>query len=85
VISPQAIQPRGLVGAGKVGARRFGQIPERNRVPTPQAFEFYHALKDNHVDTRFVAAPRYGHFPTDPVGQEQVLRAWGGWIQQWSK
>lgn len=51
------------------------------RVPTPQAYEFYHALKDNHVDTRFVAAPRYGHFPSDPAGRESMLKLWIGWFE----
>lgn len=51
------------------------------RVPTPQAYEFYHALKDNHVETRFVAAPRYGHFPSDPAGREAVLKTWIGWFE----
>ncbi len=51
------------------------------RVPTPQAFEFYHALKDNHVDTRFVMAPRYGHFPSDPAGTEAITKLWIGWFE----
>jgi dipeptidyl aminopeptidase/acylaminoacyl peptidase len=55
------------------------------RVPVPQAFEMYQALKQRGVPVRFTAFPRPGHFPTDPVGQEQVLRAWTGWIEQWSK
>lgn len=55
------------------------------RVPVSQAYTFYHALRDRGVPVRFVAFPRYGHFPADPVGRERVLRAWVGWIQQWSK
>ncbi len=55
------------------------------RVPVPQAFELYQALKQRNVTVRFTAFPRPGHFPTDPVGQEQVLRAWTGWIEQWNK
>lgn len=51
------------------------------RVPTPQAYEFYHALKDNHVETRFVAAPRYGHFPNDPAGIESIFKLWIGWFE----
>jgi dipeptidyl aminopeptidase/acylaminoacyl peptidase len=51
------------------------------RVPTPQAFEFYHALKDNGVDTRFVMAPRYGHFPSDPAGTESMFKLWIGWFE----
>ncbi len=55
------------------------------RVPVPQAYELYHALKDRGVPVRFTVFPRAGHFPTDPVGQELVLRAWVGWIEQWSQ
>ena len=52
------------------------------RVPTPQAYEFYHALRDNHVEAKFVAAPRYGHFPSDPAGREAVLKLWIGWFEE---
>lgn len=55
------------------------------RVPVPQAFLLYHALKQRGVPVQFTVFPRYGHFPTDPVGQEQVMRAWVGWIERWSK
>jgi len=55
------------------------------RVPVPQAFLLYHALKQRAVPVQFTAFPRAGHFPADPVGQEQVLRAWIGWIERWSK
>jgi dipeptidyl aminopeptidase/acylaminoacyl peptidase len=55
------------------------------RVPVPQAYEFYHALRAHHVPVKFVAFPRYGHFPTDPIGREQVLRQWTGWFERWLK
>lgn len=55
------------------------------RVPVSQSFELYHALKERGVPVRFTAFPRYGHFPTDPVGQESVLRAWTGWFDRWMK
>ncbi len=55
------------------------------RVPVPQAFALYHALKQRGVPVQFTVFPRYGHFPSDPVGIEQVLRAWVGWIERWSK
>lgn len=55
------------------------------RVPIPQSYELYHALKARGVPVRFTVFPRTGHFPTDPVGQELVLRAWVGWIEQWSR
>lgn len=55
------------------------------RVPVPQAYMLYHALKERGVPVQFTAFPRPGHFPTDPVGMEQVMRAWVGWIERWSK
>jgi dipeptidyl aminopeptidase/acylaminoacyl peptidase len=55
------------------------------RVPVSQAYTFYHALSARHVPVKFVAFPRAGHFPTDPVGREQVLDAWVGWFDRWMK
>jgi dipeptidyl aminopeptidase/acylaminoacyl peptidase len=55
------------------------------RVPVSQAYTLYHALRDRGVPVQFTAFPRYGHFPADPVGREQALKAWIGWIERWSK
>ncbi|HEY1654124.1 MAG TPA: S9 family peptidase [Candidatus Tumulicola sp.] len=55
------------------------------RVPVSQSYVLYHALKERRVPVKFVAFPRSGHFPSDPVGQEIVLRAWSGWIDRWNK
>jgi dipeptidyl aminopeptidase/acylaminoacyl peptidase len=55
------------------------------RVPVPQSYAFYHALRAEHVPVEFVALPRYGHFPEDPVGREEVFRHWAGWFQRWFK
>ena len=55
------------------------------RVPVSQSYILYHALKERGVPVQFTVFPRYGHFPTDPVGQESVLRAWSGWIDRWMK
>lgn len=51
------------------------------RVPVSQSFEFYHALRDNGVEAKFVAMPRGGHFPADPAGAENVLKLWIGWFE----
>lgn len=50
------------------------------RVPTVQAYEFYHALKEMGKTVEFVAIPAYGHFPSDPVRQLEVYRRWAGWM-----
>ncbi|HEV2262312.1 MAG TPA: S9 family peptidase [Candidatus Rubrimentiphilum sp.] len=55
------------------------------RVPVSQAYTFYHALRDRHAQVKFMAFPRAGHFPSDPVGREIVLRAWAGWFDRWMK
>jgi dipeptidyl aminopeptidase/acylaminoacyl peptidase len=55
------------------------------RVPIPQSFEMYHALKDNGVTTRFIAYPVGGHFPGDPVRAADVMTRWMNWINQYLK
>ncbi len=55
------------------------------RVPIAQAYALYHALKDRGRTVTFVAYPRAGHFPTDPVGRESVLRQWSAWFERWMK
>jgi dipeptidyl aminopeptidase/acylaminoacyl peptidase len=53
------------------------------RVPVSQSYVLYHALNERHVPVTFTAFPRSGHFPTDPVGVEAVMRAWTGWFDRW--
>lgn len=55
------------------------------RVPITQSYALYHALADRGATVKFIAFPRSGHFPTDPVGREIVNRAWAGWFDQWLK
>ncbi len=55
------------------------------RVPVSQAYTFYHALRDRGVPVQFTAFPRSGHLPSDPIGREQALKAWAGWIERWTK
>lgn len=55
------------------------------RVPIPQSFEMYHALKDNGVTTEFYAYPVSGHFPSDPVHREDVLTRWNSWLNKYLK
>ena len=52
------------------------------RVPPTQAYKLYHALKDNGVETKFVAYPIPGHNAADPVRQRDVQRRWIEWIDQ---
>jgi dipeptidyl aminopeptidase/acylaminoacyl peptidase len=55
------------------------------RVPISQSYAFYHALHDRGRTVKFVAFPRAGHFPTDPVGRETALRTWSDWFDRWLK
>jgi dipeptidyl aminopeptidase/acylaminoacyl peptidase len=52
------------------------------RVPPTQAYKLYHALKDNGVETKFVAYPIPGHNAGDPIRQRDVQRRWIEWIDQ---
>jgi dipeptidyl aminopeptidase/acylaminoacyl peptidase len=51
------------------------------RVPVTQSYRLYHALKDNGVETKFVAFPVGGHFPSDPVRARAVSRYWLDWFE----
>jgi dipeptidyl aminopeptidase/acylaminoacyl peptidase len=55
------------------------------RVPIPQSFGLYRALKDNHVTTEFYAIPTGGHFPRDPVMQMDVDQRWVDWVATYLK
>ncbi len=50
------------------------------RVPTVQAYEFYHALREDGVTVEFDAIPAYGHFPPDPIQHFDVFKAWTDWM-----
>ena len=53
------------------------------RVPITQSFQLYHALRDNHVTTQFIAYPVGGHSPTDPVHTRDVDRRWIAWLSKY--
>ena len=50
------------------------------RVPPTQAFEFYHALQDNGVETKLLGFAGRTHFSTDPVNGREELRVWVDWV-----
>ncbi|MEM7533709.1 MAG: S9 family peptidase [Chloroflexota bacterium] len=52
------------------------------RVPITQSYQLYHALKDNGVETQFIAYPISGHSPQDPVHQRDRYRRWVEWIEK---
>jgi dipeptidyl aminopeptidase/acylaminoacyl peptidase len=51
------------------------------RVPVMQSYKLYHALKDNGVETKFIAYPARSHFPGDPVRSLDVYRHWVEWVK----
>jgi dipeptidyl aminopeptidase/acylaminoacyl peptidase len=53
------------------------------RVPIPQSFKLYHALRDNNVPVQFIAYPVAGHSPGDPVRQQDVNRRYVAWLEKY--
>ncbi|HEY9179329.1 MAG TPA: prolyl oligopeptidase family serine peptidase, partial [Candidatus Baltobacteraceae bacterium] len=55
------------------------------RVPEPEAFEFFKALRDMGKTVQLVAIPAYGHFPSDPVRRIDTYKRWAGWLEKFLK
>ena len=51
------------------------------RVTVTQSYKLFHKLKDNGVETKFIAYPLSGHFPPDPVHKMDVYKRWISWIE----
>jgi len=51
------------------------------RVPPTQSYELFRALRDNGVETKFVAYPGSVHFPGSPVIMQDVYSRWIGWVR----
>jgi dipeptidyl aminopeptidase/acylaminoacyl peptidase len=50
------------------------------RVTITQSYRLYHSLRDNGVQTQFIAYPLSGHSPADPVHIRDVDRRWVEWL-----
>jgi dipeptidyl aminopeptidase/acylaminoacyl peptidase len=50
------------------------------RVPIPETYELFRALRDLHKPVEFYAYPVNGHYPTDPVRVDDIARRWVGWL-----
>ncbi len=57
----------------------LGDVGDSN-VPLLNAYEWYHALRDNGVPVRFFAYPVDSHFPHDIVRRTDVYRRWVDWM-----
>jgi dipeptidyl aminopeptidase/acylaminoacyl peptidase len=51
--------------------------------PTPQSFEFWHALRDRHVPTQLVVYPNEGHGFVDPAHRRDVLERAVEWFARY--
>jgi len=59
----------------------MGDVGDPN-VPIVNNLEWYHALRDNGVETEFWAYPAHSHFPGDIVRQTDVYRRWIDWMDR---
>ncbi|HEV7179556.1 MAG TPA: S9 family peptidase [Candidatus Baltobacteraceae bacterium] len=62
----------------------MGDISDNN-VTITNSFRLYHAIKDNGTPVQFVAYPVPGHFPSDPVRNEDVSKRWLAWLDRYLK
>jgi dipeptidyl aminopeptidase/acylaminoacyl peptidase len=51
--------------------------------PAPQSFEFWHALRDQHIPAQLVVYPNEGHGFTDPAHTRDVLERAVGWFERY--
>jgi len=51
--------------------------------PAPQSFEFWHALRDEHVPTQLVVYPNEGHGFTDPAHRRDVIFRAMEWFEKY--
>ncbi len=51
--------------------------------PAPQSFEFWHALRDEHVPTQLVVYPNEGHGFVDPAHRRDVLERALAWFEEY--
>ena len=51
--------------------------------PAPQSFEFWHALRDEHVPTQFVVYPNEGHGFVNPEHRRDVLERAVEWFSRY--
>ena len=52
------------------------------RVPPTQAFSLYRAMKDNGVETKFIAFTGRTHASGDPVNSRERARLWVEWVRE---
>jgi dipeptidyl aminopeptidase/acylaminoacyl peptidase len=50
--------------------------------PTPQSFEFWHALESLGIENRFVVYPNEGHLILDPEHRRDIMRRTAEWYDR---
>ncbi|MBV9648422.1 MAG: S9 family peptidase [Candidatus Eremiobacteraeota bacterium] len=50
------------------------------RVPMPESYELFRALRDLHKPVEFYVYPVSGHYPSDPVRSDDIARRWVNWF-----
>jgi len=56
---------------------------EDARVSITGSYKLYHALRDNGIETQFIAYPGPGHVVSDPVRSIDVHQRWLGWLEKY--
>jgi dipeptidyl aminopeptidase/acylaminoacyl peptidase len=51
--------------------------------PAPQSYEFWHALRDQHVPTQLVVYPNEGHGFVDPAHRRDVMERAVDWFERY--
>jgi dipeptidyl aminopeptidase/acylaminoacyl peptidase len=51
--------------------------------PAPQSYEFWHALRDQHVPTQLVVYPNEGHGFVDPAHRRDVMERTADWFARY--
>jgi dipeptidyl aminopeptidase/acylaminoacyl peptidase len=55
------------------------------RVPISQSYTYFRALQDNDVESKFIAFPISGHFPTDPIRTKEMNKFILEWLDKYLK
>jgi acylaminoacyl-peptidase len=69
---------------GQVHTPTLAVVGDRDgECPAPQSFEFWHALRDQHVPTQLVVYPNEGHGFVNPEHRTDVLLRTMGWFAKY--
>lgn len=55
------------------------------RVPISQSYTYFRALQENGIESKFIAFPISGHFPTDPIRTKEMNKFILDWLDKYLK